>query len=26
VPRTGTTVTVNGKANGGHLNITVAPK
>jgi immune inhibitor A len=26
VPKTGTTVTVNGKANGGHLNITVAPK
>ncbi|MFC8502177.1 immune inhibitor A domain-containing protein [Pedococcus sp. NPDC057267] len=26
VPRTGTTVTVNGKASGGHLNITVAPK
>ena len=26
VPKTGTTVTVNGKSNGGHLNITVAPK
>ncbi|GAB3447037.1 immune inhibitor A [Phycicoccus ginsengisoli] len=26
VPKTGTTVTVNGKASGGHLNITVAPK
>ena len=26
VPKTGTTITVNGKTNGGHLNITVAPK
>jgi immune inhibitor A len=26
VPRTGTTVTVNGATTGGHLNITVAPK
>ncbi len=26
VPKTGTTVTVNGQSNGGHLNITVAPK
>ncbi|GAA2163704.1 immune inhibitor A [Pedococcus bigeumensis] len=26
VPKTGTTVTVNGIASGGHLNITVAPK
>jgi immune inhibitor A len=26
VPKTGTTVTVNGLANGDHLNITVAPK
>jgi immune inhibitor A len=26
VPKTGTLVTVNGKSNGGHLNITVAPK
>jgi immune inhibitor A len=26
VPKTGTTITVNGKSNGGHLNITVAPK
>ncbi|MEO5745279.1 MAG: hypothetical protein ABIQ53_11935 [Terracoccus sp.] len=26
VPKTGTLVTVNGKSNDGHLNITVAPK
>jgi hypothetical protein len=26
VPKTGTTVTVNGATTGSHLNITVAPK